>query len=119
MNQPAACPQCHRVITDPLRDHRLDCGRRHLAASAGQPDPGARTAWTSRIRELRLAGQALDEARGIAGPMPARNPDLDKLATRLTYGILLAAFAEFGFTDAACAKAEAAVAASSAFEEEN
>lgn len=76
-------------------------------------------AWVDRIRELRLAGHSLDDARTRAGPMPGRDPDLDELASKIAYGVLLAAFAEFGFTDTAYAAAFAAVALSDAFEEES
>ena len=78
----------------------------------------AHTAWINRIRELRLAGCTLDEARAIAGPMPGREPDLDELASAIAYGVLLAAFAEYGFTRRAVRAAQLAVIGSSAFENE-
>jgi hypothetical protein len=88
-------------------------------------DPQLRTvperdAWLSRIRKLRLAGYTLDEARAIAGPMPDLSEyQLDQLADRITFGILLACVAELGPTRRAVAAAFAAVALSGAFEEES
>ena len=89
-----------------------------LAASAAQPDPAAHTAWINRIRELRRAGHTLDEARAIAGPMPGRRPDLDALATAITYSVLLAAFAELGVTRRAFDLSAEAVLATDAIESE-
>lgn len=75
----------------------------------------ARTAWLARIRELRLAGSTLDEARAIAGPMPD-STGLDALADQITIGVLIEAFAEYGITPRAFCAAFCAVSCSDAFE---
>ena len=80
----------------------------------------AQALWLRRIRELRTAGYSLDDARGIAGPMPrtpAEPAEMDALATAITYGVLLAAFAEHGITPRAFCAAWHAVLHSDAFEE--
>ena len=57
-------------------------------------------------------------ARAIAGPVPGREPDLDQLASAIAYGVLLAAFAEYGITRRAVRAAQLAVIGSDAFETE-
>lgn len=95
--------------------HQTTSATGTLAASAVQPDPAAHTAWINRIRELRLAGHTLDQARAIAGPMPD-SAGLNALADQITIGVLIEAFAGHGITLRAFCAAYHAVLHSDAFE---